>query len=138
MEIFAPVPVKEKRPPGRQPKHSVEFMMMVAKKCVDGELSYRQAAKDFGVSHGSIFSWISKYRNSTLNNKRQVRKKKYDSEVEQYRHDAQIKELKHEIAELYLENLMLKKVLRHSLQLKKESSSVITSENLEQLKEAAK
>lgn len=31
MEIFTPPEVKEKRPPGRRPKHSQEYMLMIAK-----------------------------------------------------------------------------------------------------------
>lgn len=45
------------------------------------------------------------------------------------RYEFQLRELKHEIAELYLENLMLKKALQFSQQVKRENSSVITSEN---------
>ncbi|MEQ1876233.1 MAG: IS630 transposase-related protein [Bdellovibrionia bacterium] len=138
MEIFSPPVVKEKRPPGRQSKHSVEFQMMVARKCVDEGMTYREASKTFNITHGSVWAWIQKYKSQTGKIKRKVRKSKYDEEVESYRHEAQLKELKHEIAELYLENRMLKKALKHSLQLKKESSSVITSENLEQLREDAK
>lgn len=138
MEIFAPPLVKEKRPPGRQSKHSVEFQMMVARKCVDEGMTYREASKTFNITHGSVWAWIQKYKNQTGQIKRKQRKSKYDEEVESYRHEAQLKELKHEIAELYLENLMLKKALKHSLQMKKENSSVITSENLEQLREGAK
>jgi transposase len=137
MEIFAPMPVKEKRPPGRQATHSVEYMMMVAKKVAEEGMTYREAGKTFNISHGTVNAWVQKYKNRTLNSKRRERKSKYDQEVEEYRHTAQIKELKHEIAELYLENRMLKKALKHSLQLKKESSSIVTSENLEQLKEDA-
>ena len=137
MEIFSPPVVKEKRPPGRQSKHSVEFQMMVARKCVEGGMTYREASKTFNVTHGSVYAWIQKFKGHTINNKRRQRKSKYDQEVEAYRHQAQVKELKHEIAELYLENLMLKKALKHSVQLKKESSSVITSENLEQLQGGA-
>lgn len=133
MEIFTPPDVKPKRPPGRQPKHSMEFMTMVARKCCEEGMTYREAAKTFDVTHGSICAWINRYKGKTANTKRKIRKSKYDKEVEGYRHQAQIKDLKHEIAELYLENLMLKKALAHSVRIKKENSSVITSENLDQL-----
>ena len=139
MEIFNPPPVKEKRPPGRQAKHSVEFMIMVARKVIEGEMSYREAGKTFNISHGTIGSWIQKYKHQGNKQQRNKRKSKYKQEVEQYRHEGQIKELKHEIAELYLENLMLKKALKYSRSLltKKSDSSVITSENLDQLPEVA-
>lgn len=131
MEVFTPPPHREKRPPGRQPKHSVEYMMMVAKKCLDEKMTYREAAATFGVSHGSVHQFIQKYKHDKFKDKRNERTSKYKKEVDEYRHQARIKDLKHEIAELYLENLMLKKALKHSLSLKKDSSSVITSESLD-------
>lgn len=48
-----------------------------------------------------------------------------------------VRNLKQEIADLYLENLMLKKMLEHSRLIKKEESCVITSENLDQYRENA-
>jgi transposase len=138
MEIFSPPQVKEKRPPGRQPKHSEEYRMMVARKVVEEGMTYREAATTFNLSHGTVYQVIQKYKNKGAKTKRNVQTSKYKQEVEEYRHTAQVKELKHEIAELYLENLMLKKALEHSLRMKKEDSSVITSENLERLKGAAK
>ncbi|MNK51256.1 hypothetical protein D3C87_701540 [compost metagenome] len=137
MEIFAPPEVKEKRPPGRRPKHSQEYMLMIAKKCCDEGMTYREAANTFGVSHGSVHQFILKYKKNELSSKVKTRKSKYAKEVESYRHQAQVKELKHEIAELYLENLLLKKALKHSLQSKNGDSSVVTSENLERLQEDA-
>ena len=135
MEIFTPPEVKEKRPPGRRAKHSPEYRMMVAKKCVEEGMTYREAAAAFGLSHGSVYQIIQQYKHSGDKVKRKVTASKYQKEVENYRHQAQLKDLKHEIAELYLENLMLKKALEHSLRRKKEDSSVITSENFERLKE---
>jgi transposase len=137
MEIFTPPQMKEKRPPGRQPKHTAEFMIMVARKVLEEGMSYREAAKTFNISHGSVHAWILKYKNQEHRLRRNKRISKYKKEVDNYRHEAQVKELKHEIAELYLENLMLKKALKHSLELKKSNSSVITSENLDQLPEVA-
>ena len=138
MDIFTPPQVKDKRPPGRQPKHSMEYQMMVARKCVEEGMTYREAAKTFGISHGAVHRYIQIYKDKGAKSKRNTRVSKYKKEVEDYRHQAQVKDLKHEIAELYLENLMLKKALKHSLVMKKEDSSVITSENLERLKEVVK
>lgn len=39
MEIFTPPPIKEKRPPGRQSKVSVEYQMMIARKCIEEGMS---------------------------------------------------------------------------------------------------
>ncbi len=138
MEIFNPPQVKEKRPPGRQAKHTPEYRMMVARKCVEEGMTYREAAKTFNLSHGSVYAIIQQYRRQGTKAKRNQQTSKYKKEVEEYRHQSQVKDLKHEIAELYLENLMLKKALEHSLRRKSDDSSVITSENLERLKGAVK
>lgn len=137
MEIFTPPVLKPKRPPGRQPSHTPEYMTMVARKVVEEGMTYRVAAKTFGISHGAVHQWIKNYKDHKGKTKRTARRTKYQDEIESYRHQSQVKELKHEIAELYLENLMLKKALQHSLQLKKENSSAITSENLAQLQRGA-
>lgn len=138
MEIFTPPQVKEKRPPGRQPKHSPEYRTMVARKCVEEGMTYREAGKTFNLSHGSVYQIIQQYKYQGAKTKRNIRGSRYKQEVDDYRHQAQVKDLKHEIAELYLENLMLKKALEHSLRTKKDDSSVITSENLERLKGVVK
>lgn len=137
MEIFNPPPFKEKRPMGRPPKRSVEFMIMVAKKVLDEKMTYREAAETFGISHGSVCQFIKKYKHDKFKEKRNTRVSIYKKEVDEYRHQARLKDLKHEIAELYLENLMLKKALKHSLSIKNGSSSVITSESLDQSPEDA-
>lgn len=137
MEIFTPPQVKEKCPPGRRPRHSQEYMIMVARKCIDGGMTYREASKTFGISHGSVYQFIQKYKHEKFRTKTNTRVSKYKKEVDDYRHQAQVKELKHEIAELYLENLMLKKALKHSMSLKSGDSSVITSESLDQSAEDA-
>lgn len=78
-------------------------------------MTYREAASTFGVSHGSVHQFILKYKKNEFSSKVKTRRSKYAKEVEGYRHQAQVRDLKHEIAELYLENLLLKKVLKHSL-----------------------
>jgi transposase len=101
-------------------------------------MSYREAGNSFGLSHGSISAIVKQYKHEGSKSKRNIRTSKYREEVEAYRQQSQMKDLKLEIADLYLENLMLKKALEHSLRTKKEDSSVITSENLERLKGDAK
>ena len=112
--------------------------MMVGKKVVEEGMSYREASKTFGLSHGSIGAIVKQYAHEGSKSKRNERNSKYKKEVEAYRSQQQMKDLKLEIADLYLENLMLKKALEHSLRKKKDDSSVITSENLDQLKEDVK
>jgi transposase len=138
MEIFTPPNVKAKRPPGRQSKHSETFRLMVAKKVIEEGMKYREAAKNFGLSHGSITNIIKNYHQGKLRGKRREYISKHNQEVENYRTQQHVNDLKLQIADLFLENLMLKKMLDYSRRMKKENSSDITSENLDLLPEHAK
>ena len=119
--------MKEKKPVGRQSPHPVEFQMMVAKKVHAGEMTYREATKAFGISGGCIAGWIRKYGTGTT----PIPKPRKESDATVLgRMEIHVKELKGEIAELYLQNLMLKKAMKYALEKKSVGSSVITSENL--------
>lgn len=137
MEIYNKkyAPPKEKKPHGREPKFSIEYMMMVVKKVEDEGMTYREASRTFGISHGCLNGWLRKYRKGTLGN-RKMPEPSPGTTV--YVLEERLKEMKQQIGELYLENLMLKKALFHSRQSKKENSSVITSENLDQFQGGAK
>ena len=131
MEIYKKSKPTEKLPAGRPNKFTNEYMMMVARKVVDEGMTYREASKTFDCSQGAIADWIKRYRKGGLNKKAPVKTKEYRICML----EDSIKDLKQEIGELYLENLMLKKALSHSRYVKKQHSSVITSENLEQFQE---
>ena len=138
MEILTPPEVKEKRPPGRRSKHTEAFQMMVAKQVVGEGMPNREAGTKFGLSHGSISNIIKKYHAGKLKEQRKEAKSRYAKEADGYRHQKQINDLKVEIADLFLENLMLKKMLEYSRRKEKENSSDITSENLDLLPEPVK
>jgi transposase-like protein len=127
MEIYAQKKPREKKPQGREPLYTQEYMMMVGKAVSEKGMTLREAARTFGVSHGSVSLWKKMYQRGE--------KRGHDKKVIQtpaiqlYRLEEHIKELKNEIAELYLENTMLKKALKVSQTSKKENSSVITPEN---------
>ena len=130
MEAYTPPPYIEKRPHGRPHRLTPEMRLMVGRKCVDKEMTLREAAKAFGVSHGTVSLCVKFYKNQGLNTKRNERTSARREEIENYHHQGQIKDLKYQIAELFLENQMLKKILHKSQQMKKERGSVITPENL--------
>lgn len=137
MEIYRRRPPKEKRPSGREPKFTIEYMTMVARKVADEGMTYDQACKTFGISQGAVGDWKKRYLKGTLgSSKSDTHEQSSDYKV--FRLEDQVKDLKREIGELYLENMMLKKTLCTFPPKKKESSSVITSENLEQFKKGAK
>lgn len=137
MEVFTPPPYREQRLPGRTPKLTQETRMMVARKVNSKELTYREASKLFGISTGVVAACVKDLKKVGVNQKQVERRKDQNSKVANYRHDAQLKELKQEIADLYLENQMLKKFLNQSLHVKKYDGSVITTENLDQFKKDA-
>ena len=121
-----------KKPVGRPADHSVEFMIAVAHKVASGELTYREARERYKVSHGSICSWMKKYGRNTLH----LMKQKRTSEPKTVRGreaalEAEVKDLKFEIAQLYLQVRMLKKAQEFEDQIRREASSIITSESLE-------
>ncbi len=136
MDIVNMKVIKEKRPSGRPPLYTQEFMMMVARKVVDEGVRYREASRMFGISHGSIGVWVKEYRAV----KRGKKSCTYNPSPEMRicRLESQVKDLKGEIGDLYLENLFLKKALNHSTDARKGDSSIITSDNLDQSKGAAK
>ena len=116
MEITMPPTAKEKKHIGRAPNYSPEYYMMMAKQIVDDGITYREAARIYGVSHGTVNHWLKLYKSGKLVGHLNRNKREKDSRDEnmQFRTERHIKELKHEIAELYLENTMLKKALAYS------------------------
>jgi transposase-like protein len=117
-----------KIPTGRPAKHPVEFMMAVAQRVVTGELTYRQAMKRYGVSHGSIGNWVKKYQAGTLADMKQPKerlpKKPHTREAAL---ENEIKALKQELANLYMINQMLKKAQIFADRARKDASSLIIS-----------
>jgi transposase-like protein len=139
MEILTPPVYKEKRPQGRQPKYAPEYYMMMVKRIIDEGLSYREAAKIYKVSHGSVNHWVNLYKDGKMPGR--IKKAKATAESRDgkiLRMENFIQSLKTEIGELYLENQMLKKARVFLQQQKRVNSSAITSENLDQWKKGAK
>lgn len=138
MEIYNQTKVKNLEPkaiPGRAPRFTHEFTMMVAKRKIEERFTYREISEMYGVSHGWICSALKIYKGQKIPFDRSP--KEPTQEVKAHRLEAQIQDLKKEIGELYLENRMLKKILTYSKSLKKENSLSITSENLDQFQEGA-
>lgn len=128
MEVYATKKPREKKPQGREPTYTQEFMMMVGKAVSEKGMTLREAARTFGISHGSASLWKKLYlRGEKRNHDKKVVQ---TPAVEVYRLEEHVKELKHEIAELYLENSMLKKAIQVSRTSKKGNSSVITPDSL--------
>ncbi|MBT4761544.1 MAG: helix-turn-helix domain-containing protein [Bdellovibrionaceae bacterium] len=141
MDIYRkknPVVQKTKKPPGRAPTWTDEFMYMVASKVTDEGMKYREAVKLFGVSHGAISSWKKKYQKGLIGPSTDHKFKEENTELAMFRMKEQIQELKAEIGDLYIQNQLLKKAIVTSRQKKKENSSVITPDNLDQFQKDVK
>jgi len=138
MEVYRKVePKKKKANIGRRPKHTLEYMEMVAKKVVEDGMTIRTAAKTFKASQGSVQVWSTHYKKGLpLSVYDYHNRPTQDGKI--YQLEEQVGTLKKEIGELYLENKLLKKAMMNSQSKKKEDLSIITSENLDQLQEDAR
>ena len=133
MEVFTPPPYREARPRGRLPKLTHETRLLIAAKVTAQEMTYREAAKAYGISAGAVGACVRLAAKEETKSKRNKNVNDYNARAEAYRHQAEIKELKEAIGDLYLENQVLKKILNKSLLIKKSNGSVITTNNLDQL-----
>jgi transposase len=133
MEVFTPPPYREARLKGRQPKLTHETRLLVAAKVTSKEMTFREAAKAYGISTAAVSTCVKLAAKEGTKSKRNEKVNDYNAKAEAYRHQAQIKELKEVIGDLYLENQILKKILNKSLLIKKSNGSVITTNNLDQL-----
>ena len=121
-----------KKPPGRPCILPYEIQMAIGKLASDGEMTFRQLAAKYNVSHGTVNACKKHYLSGTLDKRNfpEDKKIKTSKQVE----SSLVKEnkfLKQEIADLYLQVRMLKK-MHHFTQLKgKDDSLTITSENWE-------
>jgi cell shape-determining protein MreC len=88
------------------------------------------------LSHGSVAHWKKVYLDGKFPKMKKGQTVSPGNQL--LMKETQIRNLKQEIADLYLENLMLKKMFEYSKHLKKDDLSVITSENLDQYRERVK
>jgi transposase len=54
-----------KKPTGRKPNLPPELMRIVAEKVISGELTFREAARIYQTSHGSVWAIKNKYGDGT-------------------------------------------------------------------------
>lgn len=137
MEIYneKPLPPVKARQ-GRAPRLTADAMMMLGKAVTEEGMTFREAAKMFGCSHGVITNAKKIYLSGV------VPDSYFPDEVTPARQITKLKEqvdnLKREIGELYIENRLLKKAQSLVRRKRKRSSSVITAENLDQFQKDVK
>lgn len=141
MDLFETPIVKEKKAIGRTPIHTHETRLMIGRQVVNKELSYSKAALAYGLSEGAVGAAVKLYKQTELGvrtkEKKAVRQQERNETLQEYHHQTQVKQLKQEIAELYIENQLLKKALKHFRQPKRGYGSVITPESLDPSQKAA-
>ncbi|NOT78445.1 MAG: hypothetical protein HOP07_05515 [Bacteriovoracaceae bacterium] len=103
MEVFTPPPYREARPHGRPSKLTPEARVAVAQSVISKEMTYREAAKAYGISPGAVGTCIRNLKKQGSNSKRNEKVNAYNKASDEYRHQAHVKELKQEIADLYLQ-----------------------------------
>lgn len=128
-----PATLQRGRPHGRPAKLTPEARLAVAQTVISKEMTYREAAKAYGISAGAVGACVRLHKKEGSKTKVNARVNAYNKAADEYRHQAHVKELKQEIADLYLQVQMLKKIVSKSLLIKKSNGSVITTDNLDQL-----
>lgn len=123
---------------GRPSKHPLEFRIAVVEQIAQG-MSYREAQKRYGVSHGSIGLWMKKYSKQTLHQmKAPSNECQLSAAARDLTFESENRALKQELAELYMQVQMLKKAQAFAEQAKRDASSIVTSESSAPFKGAAR
>ncbi|MGA2877257.1 MAG: transposase [Nitrososphaerales archaeon] len=108
-------------------KFSTDFKRQVVQE-VESGLSLNEVARRRQVSPSLIIQWRQHLRQGTLVDKPSSREKALEKELERY---------KAKVAELLMENDLLKKVHQWSRWQKKLDTSIITAKNLEEFQKDA-
>ena len=126
-----------KKEQGRPHKLPAEIRRLLAQQVSSGEMTYKAASAKYGLSSGAVSVCIKEFKGGGIKTNNPPR---WDEEKSPREKALEIenKILKAEVGELYLQMKLLKKAEDYKLWLRSEASSVITSENLEQLKKDVK
>jgi len=124
-----------KKPIGRPSKYPYEFRKMVAEKALTGSQTFRALSREYKVPPGVITKWKRYYEAGTLDEMSEPRRSMDSGDIKAMNLEKEIRMLKEQLGDLYMQNHLLKKAQAWALQTKKESSLIITSENLDQLDE---
>ncbi|MFQ5787270.1 MAG: transposase [Thermodesulfobacteriota bacterium] len=108
-----------------QRKFNIEFKKGIVEKISIGIASVSEISRRYQIHPVLIYNWIKQYSDGELNKTKTQRERELEREN---------KELKEKIGELVMEIGHLKKLGEYVKQSKKESISIITKENLNQLK----
>ena len=127
-----------KKPVGRPSKYPYEFRKMIAEKAMTGTQTYRALAREFDVPHAVITKWKRHYERGTLDTLNEPRRVIDATDTRVMNLEKENRMLKEQLGDLYMQVQLLKKAEAWAQRAKKESSLIITSENLDQLDEDVK
>lgn len=108
-------------------KFSADFKKQIVQEVSMG-LGLNEAARRYEISPSLIMKWREHFHQGTLVDKPSLREKTLEKELERY---------KTKVAELLMENDLLKKFHQWSQRQKKLDTSVITAKNLEEFRKDA-
>ena len=108
-------------------KFSADFKRQIVQE-VESGLSLNAAARRHQISPALIFKWRQHLRQGTLVDKPSANEKALEKELERY---------KAKVAEMLMENDLLKKVQQWSRRQKKLDTSIVTAKNLEEFQKDA-
>jgi transposase-like protein len=123
-----------KKEVGRPHKLPSEIRRLIAQQVTTGEVTYRRACEKYGVSSGAVAKCVKEFKGGGIKTNNPPRWTDEERTPREKALEMENKILKAEVGELYLQMKLLKKAEDYKQWLKNEASSVITSENLEQLK----
>lgn len=127
-----------KKPVGRPSKYPYEFRRMIAEKAMAGTQTYRALGREFNVPHTIITKWKRHYEAGTLDELNEPRREIDPTNVKVMNLEKENRMLKEQLGDLYMQVQLLKKAESWVQRVRKESSLIITSENLDQFGEDAK
>jgi transposase len=127
-----------KKETGRPHKLPLEIRRLIAQRVSAGEMTYRQAAAKYGCSSAAVATCIKEFKGGGIKKTNPPKWIDEERSPKEKALELENKILKAELGELYMELKLLKKAEDYKQWLKNEASSVITSENLEQLKKDVK
>ncbi len=127
-----------KKPVGRPSKYPYEFRKMIAEKAMTGTQTYRAISREFDVPHAVITKWKRHYEAGTLDELNEPRIAIDSASIRVMNLEKENRQLKEQLGDLYMQIQLLKKAESWVQRARKESSLIITSENLDQLDEDVK
>lgn len=127
-----------KKEQGRPHKLPAEIRRLIAQQVSSGEMTYREASEKYQISSGAVGACVKEFKGGGIKTTNPPRWTEEEKSPREKALEIENKILKAELGEMYLQMKLLKKVEDYKQWLKSEASSVITSENLEQLKKDVK